>query len=78
MIACTTGERLQAPDADRSARQGLEARLAQSSMLAFRIAFSVLRQREDAEDVAQEALMKSYRALEQLAGGPWRHDGWPA
>ena len=32
-----------------------EARLADSSALAFRVAYSVLRQREDAEDAAQEA-----------------------
>jgi RNA polymerase sigma-70 factor (ECF subfamily) len=40
--------------------------LAKWSSLAFRVAFSVLRQREDAEDVAQEALTKAYRSLSQL------------
>jgi RNA polymerase sigma-70 factor (ECF subfamily) len=40
--------------------------LAESSTLAFRVAFSVLRQREDAEDVAQEALLKAFRAFHQL------------
>ena len=43
-----------------------EARLADSSRLAFRVAFSVLRQREDAEDVAQEAFAKAYRSFRQL------------
>jgi RNA polymerase sigma-70 factor (ECF subfamily) len=43
-----------------------EAGLAKWSSLAFRVAFSVLRQREDAEDVAQEALTKAYRSLRQL------------
>jgi RNA polymerase sigma-70 factor (ECF subfamily) len=43
-----------------------EARLAETSTLAFRVAFSVLRQREDAEDVAQEAFAKAYRSFRQL------------
>ena len=43
-----------------------EARLAESSTLAFRVAFSVLRHREDAEDVAQEAFAKAYRHFHQL------------
>ena len=42
------------------------ARLADSSTLAFRVAFSVLRQREDAEEVAQEALAKAYRNFHRL------------
>src|SRR5438128_54055 len=43
-----------------------EARLVESSTLAFRVAFSVLRHREDAEDVAQEAFAKAYRSFRQL------------
>src|SRR6186713_2982394 len=43
-----------------------EVRLLESSTLAFRVAFSVLRHREDAEDVAQEALAKAYRSFRQL------------
>ena len=43
-----------------------EARLADSSTLAFRVAFAVLRHRQDAEDVAQEALVKAYRCFRQL------------
>jgi RNA polymerase sigma-70 factor (ECF subfamily) len=43
-----------------------ETRLVESSTLAFRVAFSVLRQREDAEDVAQEAFAKAYRSFRQL------------
>ena len=53
-----------------------EARLADSFALAFRIAFSVLRQRQDAEDIAQEAFVKAHRYKgperllpEQLAPG---------
>ena len=38
---------------DEDLAREFEARLVESSTLAFRVAFSVLRQREDAEDVAQ-------------------------
>lgn len=38
-----------------------EARLAEAGILAFRVAFSVLRHREDAEDVAQEALARAFQ-----------------
>jgi RNA polymerase sigma-70 factor (ECF subfamily) len=40
--------------------------LRESSRLAVRVAFSVLRQREDAEDVAQEAFAKAHRSFSQL------------
>jgi RNA polymerase sigma factor (sigma-70 family) len=43
-----------------------EARLLESSTLAFRVAFGVLRQRQDAEDVAQEAFVKAHRSFRQL------------
>lgn len=43
-----------------------EARLVESSTLAFRVAYSVLRHREDAEDVAQEAFAKAHRSFRQL------------
>jgi RNA polymerase sigma-70 factor (ECF subfamily) len=43
-----------------------EARLVESSTLAVRVAYSVLRNREDAEDVAQEAFAKAYRSFHQL------------
>ena len=43
-----------------------EVRLVESSTLAVRVAFSVLRNREDAEDVAQEAFAKAYRSFSQL------------
>ena len=45
-----------------------EARLVESSTLAFRVAFSVLRQREDAEDIAQEAFAKAYRSFCEIGG----------
>src|SRR5262245_36928049 len=43
-----------------------EVLLAESSTLAFRVAFGVLRHREDAEDVAQEAFARAYRSFRQL------------
>ena len=50
---------------DELARE-FETRLAESSTLAFRVAYSVLRQREEAEDVAQEAFTRAYRRFRQL------------
>jgi RNA polymerase sigma-70 factor (ECF subfamily) len=47
-------------------QQEFEARFAESARLAFRVAYGVLRQREDAEDVAQEAMAKAYRELPSL------------
>jgi RNA polymerase sigma-70 factor (ECF subfamily) len=41
-------------------------RLPELATLGFRVAYSVLRQREDAEDVAQEALVRSQRRLGRL------------
>ena len=43
-----------ADDLDRE----FERLLVESSTLAFRVAYGVLRQREDAEDVAQEAFIR--------------------
>src|SRR5688572_6942815 len=43
-----------------------ERLLAESSTLAFRVAYGVLRQREDAEDVAQEAFIKAHRNFRRL------------
>jgi RNA polymerase sigma-70 factor (ECF subfamily) len=54
-----------APAHDELERE-FEARLVESSTLAFRVAYSVLRQRQDAEDVAQEAFAKAYRHFRQL------------
>jgi RNA polymerase sigma-70 factor, ECF subfamily len=52
-----------------------ERALPESSLLAFRVAFSVLRQREDAEDVAQEALSRAYRKFHALRS-PERFRPW--
>jgi RNA polymerase sigma-70 factor (ECF subfamily) len=43
-----------------------EARLADCSKLAFRVAYGVLRHREDAEDVAQEAFVRANRNFHRL------------
>jgi RNA polymerase sigma-70 factor (ECF subfamily) len=51
---------------DQELEREFEARLVESSTLAFRVAFSVLRHREDAEEVAQEAFAKAYRSFRQL------------
>lgn len=43
-----------------------EQRLRDSGTLAFRVAYSVLRHREDAEDVAQESIARAYRSFAKL------------
>ena len=58
--------RLGAVAVDEPLEREFEARLADSSTLAFRVAYSVLRHREDAEDVAQEALAKAYKSFRSL------------
>lgn len=50
---------------DELARE-FEERLRDSGTLAFRVAYGVLRHRQDAEDVAQDALAKAYRSFRQL------------
>ena len=47
-------------------KREFETRIAETSTLAFRVAFAVLRNSEDAEDVAQEAFAKAYRRFSQL------------
>jgi RNA polymerase sigma factor (sigma-70 family) len=51
---------------DEDLEREFETRLVESSTLAFRVAFGVLRHREDAEDVAQDALAKAHRSFRQL------------
>lgn len=52
--------------ADSDLEREFEARLVESSTLAFRVAYSVLRHREDAEEVAQEAFARAHRRFHQL------------
>jgi len=47
-------------------RREFEERLADSSTLAFRVARGVLKNDADAEDVAQEALLKAFRKFARL------------
>lgn len=51
---------------DEDLDREFEARLVETSTLAFRVAFGVLRHQQDAEDVAQEAFAKAYRSFRQL------------
>ena len=51
---------------DPELERDFETRLVESSTLAFRVAYGVLRHRQDAEDVAQEAFMKAYRSFRAL------------
>src|SRR5688500_4706248 len=43
-----------------------EALLTETSTLAFRVAYGVLRHQQDAEDVAQESFAKAYRHFRRL------------
>jgi RNA polymerase sigma-70 factor (ECF subfamily) len=51
---------------DEDLEREFETRLVESSTLAFRVAYGVLRHRQDAEDVAQEAFVKAYRSFRAL------------
>jgi RNA polymerase sigma-70 factor (ECF subfamily) len=56
-----------AQEAARAAlRREFEERLAECGPLAYRVARGVLRNNADAEDVAQEALLRAYRRFERL------------
>src|SRR6516165_10481276 len=52
-----------------------EARLVECGPLAYRVAQGVLRNTADAEDVAQEALLRAYRKFERLRD-PSRFRAW--
>jgi len=56
-------------------RQEFEALLTDAAPLAFRVARGVLRNSADAEDVAQEALLRAYRRFDRLRD-PQRFRGW--
>lgn len=51
---------------DTSLEREFEERLADSSALAFRVALGVLRNRDDAEEVAQEAFLRAYQSFSRL------------
>jgi len=56
-------------------RREFEERLAECGPLAYRVARGVLRNSADAEDVAQEALLRAYRRFERLRDRA-RFRGW--
>jgi RNA polymerase sigma-70 factor (ECF subfamily) len=61
--------------AQAGARREFEERLAECGPLAYRVACGVLRNTADAEDVAQEALLRAYRGFERLRDRN-RFRGW--
>lgn len=54
------------PEAEAATRELFESLLAECGPLAFRVARGVLRNTADAEDVAQEALLRAYRRFRHL------------
>jgi RNA polymerase sigma-70 factor (ECF subfamily) len=51
---------------DPALEREFEERVVDSTTLAFRVALGVLRQREEAQDVAQEAFLRAHRAFASL------------
>lgn len=74
---CDTAERRDPTRVAAAARlqQEWETRLAQNAPLAFRVARGVLRNDADAEDVAQEALLKAHQRFARLRDAS-RFRGW--
>ena len=66
MNGVTAGLNVGQLNVDHPLEQEFELRLRDCSTLAFRVAYSVVRHRQDAEDVAQEAFAKAYRTFHQL------------
>jgi RNA polymerase sigma-70 factor (ECF subfamily) len=60
---------------DPALAREFEERVVDSSALAFRVALGILRRREDAEDVAQEAFLRAHRAFGSLRDRD-RFRGW--
>jgi len=58
-----------------SVRRDFEERLAECGPLAYRVAYGVLRNAADAEDAAQESLLRAYRRFDRLRD-PQRFRGW--
>lgn len=61
--------------AQAARRCEFEERLAECGQLAFRVARGVLRNTHDAEDVAQDALLRAYRRFDRLRD-PSRFRAW--
>jgi RNA polymerase sigma-70 factor (ECF subfamily) len=62
----TVGDELAHEAALADTRREFEERLAECGPLAYRVARGVLRNTADAEDVAQEALLRAYRRFDRL------------
>ena len=62
----TTETELASEREDSSLRREFEERLQECGTLAFRVARGVLHNAADAEDVAQEALLRAYRRFDRL------------
>src|SRR6266478_4027992 len=62
----TLGKESAREAAQADATRDFEARLAECGPLAYRVARGVLRNSADAEDVAQEALLRAYRSFDRL------------
>jgi RNA polymerase sigma-70 factor, ECF subfamily len=62
----TVGEELEHGAAQAETRREFEERLAECGPLAYRVARGILRNTADAEDVAQEALLRAYRRFDRL------------
>src|SRR6266481_868125 len=62
----TVGDELEHEAAQSYTRREFEARLAECGPLAYRVARGVLRNTADAEDVAQEALLRAFRQFDRL------------
>src|SRR5580704_7950455 len=63
---CTAGKEFAQETAAAALRLEFEERLTECGPLAYRVARGVLRNSADAEDVAQEALLRAYRRFERL------------
>jgi RNA polymerase sigma-70 factor (ECF subfamily) len=79
LVLNTSGRTLDddvARNAERTGAQGeFEANLIECGPLAFRVARGVLRNTADAEDVAQDALVRAYRSFKGLRD-PTRFRAW--
>jgi RNA polymerase sigma-70 factor (ECF subfamily) len=62
----TVGDELEHEAAQAETRREFEERLAECGPLAYRVARGVLRNTADAEDVAQEAMLRAYRRFDRL------------
>ena len=72
-------ERAVPPDsAAEATRRELERLLAENAPLAYRVAMGVLRNPAEAEDVAQEALLRAYRKFDRLRDAQRFGAGWCA